>query len=511
MPVDSMPSSPTRGRREVLRSMGRLPTLAVMLTVAGGIAPDAAAQDYSATVIGRVIDAETEESVGEAVVGVTGQEGVQVSDELGQFRLEGLQPGAYEIYVQHLAYGLQSDTLVVTASEQVVVEFRVAVRPIDVAGISVTARSRQVDTDLARGSRFDGMTSAEVDQVRTRVHSMGDLVAAARVPGITVRERADSICIESNRFRRRVAGQVSSCNAVQVVVDDILVYDPVTTLIGLDPQRVDRFEIVPPIEAGVLYGDMGRFGVLRVYTEDGRGPALGLEDYAPIGPRWTVSFAVGAIGSSTLYNGSVKVTVDGDVLTATSYREESGASPALEAGLRWNTGKFGLLVVSGYGGSGTSTGSYDLPRGGVESFERGLLTLGTDISWAFAIKSGSPWNAQLGLGPSFSWQRLRLSQGNSNRFANPLDPDPPPIDWTDQSWWAPGGHMALDVTYDFATRSGVFMGFVFRALTTGGGERGRHDEADIRDSTGNDVVVEYKTGVATSLSFRTGVRWYPGS
>jgi hypothetical protein len=474
-------------------------------------APDVAAQDYSAVVIGRVLDAESGEAVGDAAVGVTGEDGVQISDELGQFRLEGLQPGSHEIYVQHLVYGLQSDTLVVTASERIVVEFRVASRPIEVAGISVTARSRQVDTDLARGTRFDGMTSAEVDDVRTRVRSMGDLVAAARVPGITVRERADSICIESNRFRRRFPNQVASCNGMQVVVDDMLVQDPVTSLLGLDPQRVDRFEIVPPIEAGVLYGDMGRFGVLRVYTEDGRGPSLGLEDYAPIGPRWTVSFAVGAIGASTLYNGSVKVTVDGDVLTATSYREESGASPALEAGVRWNTGKFGLLILSGYGGSGTSTGSYDLLNGTVESFERDLLTLGTDISWAFAIKGGTPWNAQLGLGPSFSWQRLRLSQGNSNRLANPLDPDPPSVEWTDRSWWAPGGHMALDVTYDFATRSGVFFGVVFRALTTGGGERSRNDEADILHSTGNDVTVEYKTGFTTSLSFRTGVRWYPGT
>lgn len=511
MPADRLPSSRTLGRRKALRRIGRFLSPAVMLALPAWFAPEVAAQDFSATVIGRVLDAETGESVGGAVVGVTGENGGQVSDELGQFRLDGLRPGTYELYVQHLAYGLQSDTLVVTAGERVVVEFRVAARPIEVAGLSVTARSRQVDTDLARGTRFDGMTSEEVDEVRTRVHSMGDLVAAARVPGITVRERADSICIESNRFRRRFPGQVSSCNGMQVVVDDILVQDPINSLLAMDPQRVDRFEIVPPIEAGVLYGDMGRFGVLRVYTEDGRGPSLGLEDYAPIGPRWTVSFAVGAIGSSTLYDGSVKVTVDGGLLTTTPYREESAMSPALEAGFRWNTGKFGLLVVSGYGGSGTSTGSYFVHGADVESFERDLLTLGTDISWAFALKSGTPWNAQLGLGPSFNWQRLRLSQGNTNRLADPLDPDPPTVAWTDRSWWAPGGHMALDVTYDFATRNGVFFGVVFRALTTGGDARSRNDEADIRESTGNDVDVEYKTGIATSLSFRTGVRWYPGS
>lgn len=485
------------------------------LTALGALIPGSLdGQDFRATVVGRVLDAESNEAVEGATVMVTGLQDSHLTDALGQFRLGGLRPGSWEIQVQHIAYGVQRDTLVVTAGEQIVIEFLVATRPIEVSGIQVTARSRDVDTRLARGTRFDGMTGDEVDRVRTRVSTMGDLVRAARVPGLTVRERADSICIESNRFRRRFSDSPTTCNSVQVVVDDVLMSDPINSLLAMDPQRVDRFELVPPIEAGVLYGGLGRFGVLRVYTEDGRGPALGFEDYAPVGPRWAVSLAINAHGGSTLYNGTVRVRHE-EGLIATPYTERSTTSPGLEASLRWNTGRFGFLGVSAYGHTGSSTGTFERVGGPteIERFERDLIAFGTDVWFAFSLLNAAPFNAQLGLGPSFAWQTLKLSQGNSSRIGNPRQEPTPEVEWSDRNWWSPGGHLSADLTYDLGPGSGIFLGVLFRALATGGDltSWSVQEEADILRSTGNAVEVEYSSGIATSVSFRTGVRWYPGA
>lgn len=489
----------------------RTSLLAAALAVAPLFPAPGSAQDFRANVVGRVLDAETDAPVEGAAVSVAGLEGSYLTDALGQFRLDRLQPGSWEIQVRHVAYGLQSDTLVVTAGEQIVLEFRVATRPIEVAGIQVTARSRDVDTSIARGTRFDGMTSEEVDQVRTRVSTMGDLVRAAHVPGLTVREQSDSICIESNRFRRRFQNSPTTCNTVQVVVDDVLMQDPVSSLLEMDPQRVDRFEIVPSMEAGVLYGGMGRYGVLRIYTEDGRGPALGFEDYAPIGPRWALSFAFNARGGSTLYNGTVRVRHDSGVSVATPYTEKSTASPGLEGSVRYNTGRYGFLGMSLYGNTGSSTGTFQRVGGQTESFERDLLSVGTDLWFAFSLLHSNQWNAQLGLGPSISWQTLKLSQGNSNRIGNPTQSSTPEVDWSDRHWWAPGGHLSAELSYDLSHVSGIFVGVVFRALgTSANGAWSPTEEADILRSTGSQVQVEYSSGIATSVSFRTGFRWYPG-
>jgi hypothetical protein len=482
--------------------------LLTALTIATG--SSLAAQEFGASVVGQVLDAETDVAVEGATVSVTEVAGSHLTDALGQFRLEGLRPGAHEIRVQHIAYGVQVDTLVVTAGERIVLEFRVATRPIEVAGISVTARSSTVDADLARGTRFDGMNAAEVDGVRTRVSTMGDLVRQARIPGLTVRQQSDSICIESNRFRRRFANDASSCNTVQVVVDDVLMADPVYSLVSMDPQRVESFELVPPIEAGVLYGGMGRFGVLRVYTLDGRGPALGYEDYSAIGPRWAVSLAFNAQGGSTLYSGTVRVRHP-EGLIATPYTEQSTTSPGLEASVRWNTGKFGFLGGSFYATTGTSTGTFDRVGGSNESFSRDYQSYGTDIWFAFPLLNSAPWNAQFGVGPSFVWQTLRLSQGNSSRISNVTQSATPQVDWSDRSWWAPGGNLSADLTYDIGHQSGIFLGIVFRALSAAAGPWSAQEEEDILRSTGNLVQVSYSSGIATSLTFRTGVRWYPGA
>jgi hypothetical protein len=475
-------------------------------------AVDIRAQSLEATVIGRVLDAETNESVEGATVGAAGVPGTQVTDDLGQFRLDRLRPGSYEIQVRHIGYGLQSDSLVVTAGERVMVEFRIATRPIEVAGLSVTARSREVDARVARGSRFDGMSPEEVDAVRTRVATMGDLVAAARVPGLTVRQRPDSICIESNRFRRRFANG-PSCHMVQVVVDDLLMQDAISSLIAMDPQRVDRFELVPPIEAGVLYGDMGRYGVLRIYTEDGRGPALGLDDHAPIGPRWTLSLALSARGTSTLYDGTVLIRPNGRDPRATFYTEEVGTGPGIEGSVRWNTGRFGFFGVSLFGGAASSTGTYQTPTLLTQTFDRNFQSVGADLWFAFDVLNGDTWNAQLGFGPTFTWQRLELDRGSNNQLADPIAENPPQVEWTDRTWFAPGGHLFADLTYDLGPTTGIFAGLVFRAVATGGDtvSWSRKDAEDILRSTGNTVDVEYSAGVATSLSLRTGVRWYPGN
>jgi len=66
--------------------------------------------------------------------------------------------------------------------------------------------------------------------------------------------------------RARNVGGANTCNMVDVRINDTPVADPSSFLYELNPQDVKSFQIITPIEAGLLYGERGANGVLLLYT-----------------------------------------------------------------------------------------------------------------------------------------------------------------------------------------------------------------------------------------------------
>jgi hypothetical protein len=407
--------------------------------------------------------------------------------------------------VRHIAYGVSSDTLTLAEGEFLTVEYRVAARPIEVAGISVMARARPMDLRVESGTRFDGMTKAEVDAVRARISSMEDLLREGRVPGFNVTNRSGTLCVESNRSRsRRVPGE---CNMVAVVVDDVIQTDPAMAVTLMNPEDVESWQFIPAVEAGVQYGGQSGYGVLQIRTRTGLRPTQGYEGIARLGPRWALSGAVVARGSTTLHDGLLRVAYE-DVRWAVPYVEKTDGGPGLELSVRWNSRSFGYLGVTGYGSSGSSVATYSF--GGADRvFDRDYATWGFDAWWGAPLLKRGDWNASLALGPSFFWQRLSV-EGHPEELADPGAEPPPSVQWTDHTWFSPGATFLADLGYDFGARAGVFVGISLRMQSMGGVDSWADgDEASIRESTGGAVEVGYDGGIAITGALRTGIRWYP--
>ena len=84
------------------------------------------------------------------------------------------------------------------------------------------------------------------------------------MPGLTVVDTQDGVCVQLNRSRGR-----SGCNYPELYVDGVRVPDVPGFLDLLPPSSIARFEILTSLEAGSMYGADTGFGVLLIETRSG--------------------------------------------------------------------------------------------------------------------------------------------------------------------------------------------------------------------------------------------------
>ncbi len=226
------------------------------------------------TVVGTVVDGNTSAPVDGAVVTLRGTGQSVVTDENGAFRIRRIPPGRLFIETEHIAYGTRVDSVTVQSEETLEIRIDLTQQAIALDSLLVLGRTRGVATDLARGTRFDGLTRVQIDSMLPRVTSMADLIRNIRAPGLTIREMsvinpatgaADrALCIESGRRRQTNDG---GCNMVEVYLNDAHLANPQYLLEQLDPQTIERIEYLSAIEAGARYGGPSSvWGVVLIST-----------------------------------------------------------------------------------------------------------------------------------------------------------------------------------------------------------------------------------------------------
>ena len=218
-------------------------------------------------ILGTVLDSQTEAPVAEAEVTLPDADRTVVTDADGHFMVTDLKPGPHEIVVSHLAYGDDSGEVRVPDDRRILdLTVRLAPRVIELEGIVVEPTSPRVRARMAQGTRFGGMDFSEIQDVLPRITDMQGLFRAARVPGLLVRETPGSgICVELGRVRGR-----SDCTYPELYVDGVKINDVSSYLSTLSPERVERFQVLSAVEAGVLYGAGSQNGVIVIRTRAGR-------------------------------------------------------------------------------------------------------------------------------------------------------------------------------------------------------------------------------------------------
>ena len=218
------------------------------------------------TITGSVFDYATKAPIRGAHVRLLGSDHSQLTDSDGVFGFSDVPPGKQIIETSLLGYAPRVDSLTVFSNEALGLEIELATEAIALEPLVVVGR-RKEPVFTTPGTRFSGLTEAQVDSIAHRVVDFAGIAREARMPGLSIKEvrlRGEEIlCIEMSRSWR--SGDPDSCNMVHVLVNDAPIANPHVFLHHMNPRDVSRIQFITPIEAGVLYGARGSSGVLLIY------------------------------------------------------------------------------------------------------------------------------------------------------------------------------------------------------------------------------------------------------
>jgi hypothetical protein len=270
-------SLPPLARRSFGPNLGRMMgSLAILSVLSGAVdltgVTNAAAQQPP-PVSGRITDAETGLGVADATVTLAGTDIGVLTDGRGLFFLPRLEPGEYELRVEHIAYGVFVDSLRVEESSALALRIEISQTAIELDPVVVSVTSPEQRAAEGRGTQSNVVEREEIEQSLGTAAHLGN-VLARHVSGVRVRTQqarvGAPICVEFRSMRS--LDDPLRCHSPVVVVDGVRVANPRIVYTSLPLEDIQRMEVIPPGEAGVMYGTDSQYGVLIIETQSGVRP-----------------------------------------------------------------------------------------------------------------------------------------------------------------------------------------------------------------------------------------------
>ena len=240
---------------------------------------------------GTVVTETGQRPIGAAQIVLRGTTSGTVSSDDGRFTIANVAAGQQTIEVRRIGYGMVSRTVTVTAGETVTVTIGISERAIALDEVVVTG------TAGATEKRKLGNTVTTVDA--------SDVVAKAPMQSVDqlIEGRAAGVNMITTQGNVGSAGQIKirGTKSVSLTSDPIMYIDGVRVnnnddrtatstltaangsngaffiggqsinrIADLNPDEIDRIEIVKGAAATTLYGTQGANGVIQIFTKHGR-------------------------------------------------------------------------------------------------------------------------------------------------------------------------------------------------------------------------------------------------
>jgi hypothetical protein len=249
-------------------------------------------------VTGRLVDSTTSRPIGGAVLRFGPGLPDVTTDRRGGFTLPAVPPGTYGVEFRHDTYGTGTSRITVREGVPTEFELRVPRRAVILDPIVVTASRVQPNHyALARRRTVNVITREELDRRQGSARHLGDIVRT--IPGLTVREipfdgnpfSLREVCIEPRggsggraagagkpalatdpgaptpNSQLAIALQPSDCAGATLILDDVMIRPAGEFLRDLSLFSIESIEYIRPIDAASMYGEMGTYGVILVYTQ----------------------------------------------------------------------------------------------------------------------------------------------------------------------------------------------------------------------------------------------------
>lgn len=251
------------------------------------------ADPLSAQESGRVTGLVTNATSGEPIVGaqisVVGTGVGALTNNVGQFLLIDVPLGQQQIQAQFIGFGTVTGEVTVTAGDAAELNLELRSEAISLEGVVVTgtagqARRREVGNSMAQ------INAAQVENAP--IADVTDMLQG-RAAGAMIMENTGQVGAATT-IRLRGNNSVSQGNTPLIYVDGVRInndasasfdeaYQSTTGFSDLNPNDIERVEIIKGAAATTLYGTEAAAGVIQVFTKQG----------ADGSPAWSLSIDQG--------------------------------------------------------------------------------------------------------------------------------------------------------------------------------------------------------------------------
>ena len=225
------------------------------------------------TVRGTVREAASQKPVEGVQVLIPGTQMATTTDAQGRFELAGVPAGGAQVRVRAPGYSSALATTMVVAGQAVTVDFAlntsvIALDEVVVTGTGATVERKQLGNTIAT------VKSDVVEEAPVRNFSEA---IAAREAGVSILPSSGAAG-EGARIRIRGNASLSQSNEPVVYVDGVRVDRGSTNLNDtgnssrlddINPEQIERVEILKGAAAATLYGSEASAGVIQIFTKRG--------------------------------------------------------------------------------------------------------------------------------------------------------------------------------------------------------------------------------------------------
>lgn len=267
------------------------------LALAGVVSSRLAAQG-TASVTGRVVDSASSQPVIGARVTIVGSTSGTLTDRDGRYLLQGLAGGTVTVRAQRIGFAPQDQIVTLTEGSTATADFALRSVATTLSDVVVTGYGTDERANLSSSvasvsaAQIQGTPSAGVEAALQGQAAGVQVVQNAGNPGVgmTVRIRGAASITASNQPLYVIDG-------VPLIRDDFSQLDvggqDITGVTGLNPDEIERVDILKDAAAAAIYGSRGSNGVVMITTKRGRAGRgkFTFNTYAgaqnvPIGNRW---------------------------------------------------------------------------------------------------------------------------------------------------------------------------------------------------------------------------------
>ncbi len=411
-----------------------------------GFAAPTVVEGQTGTIVGTVTNAATSGPIGEVQVFIAGQNLGGLSRADGRFLILNVPAGTYDITAQRIGFGSITSSVTVTNGGTATVDFALETQALGLDEIVVTG------TAGAASKRSMGSTIAQINvaEVPDEPALVSDMLQAS-APGLDV--YGGGAIGQSKIIRLRGANSALLTSQPLIYIDGVRVRSnalpdanppdrrggrsgnvAVSPLDMINPNDIDRIEVIKGAAATTLYGTEAAGGVIQVFTKRGRGGAA----------QWTAELGTGTEWSRR-FGGQ---TETGEYPFAYAGMAEHLCTGALQCGRLANTPYTQNYALSVRGGEG----DVDYFLSGGFSDQQGLLPNDHGTTYSLRGNIGFQPTEDLSIQWNTGWNLLELTSTaqQNNAQALPLN-----AFRQERNYFATGDADTLNVLLDQDINEGV--------------------------------------------------------